>query len=532
MNKSILFSKEARDKVRIGVNTMANAVSVTLGANGRNVLLSESVVIDYGTRSLPVKVTKDGVTVSRAVHMTDPVENVGAIMLREAAEKTLTQAGDGTTTTIVLARAIVNAGLEMIDKGYNPMSIKRQMDKCVEYIVDKIKQDALPVGGDIETIRKIATVSSNNDPSIGDLVTKAFEKIGEDGIIDIEQAKSVNTEIKISEGFQIKTGFISPYFITDKAKKTCELINPNILLYEKVVSNMAKFAPVFQASIKTGRPLLIVCEDSDGEALATVIMNTLQKTIPPVCIVKCPSFTENKFEVMEDIAVCTGATYLTDSKGVGLERATEKHLGKAQKVIVSENSCTIIGGEKNTQAHDDLLNELRMNLTQAKGEDDKSVIERRIARLKGGIAVIYVGGPTETEMKERVDRVDDAVRAAKSANEEGYVPGAGITFIKSIKHITSEQYNENKLGWDILFTAMEAPVRQIIRNAGLDEVEYMQQIQEYGDDIGLNAKTGHVENLLEAGIIDPVKVLRCSLQNAASVAGMLLTSECLIVDTF
>lgn len=532
MNKTILFGKEAREKVKKGANIMADVVSVTLGANGRNVLLSENVVVDYGTRALPVKVTKDGISAARSVHITDPVENIGAMLLREASDKTMLMCGDGTTTTIVLARAIVNAGLEMIDAGGNPMDIKRQVDNCVEYIVSKIKDSALPVRGDVETIRKIATVSANNDASIGDLVTQAFEQIGEDGIIDIEESKSVNTEIKITEGFQVKSGYLSPFFITDKAKKVCELINPNILLFEKVINNMKEFMPALQASIETNMPLLIICEDADGEALSSVIMNTIHGKIPPVCIIKCPSFTENKLEIMEDIAACTGGTYLTDSKGIGLARTKKEHLGKAQKVIVTETTCTIIGGEKKQGIYEDLLNDLKMNLAQAKGEDEKVPIERRIARLKGGIAVIYVGGPTETEMKERVDRVDDAVRAAKSANEEGYVPGAGITFLKAIRGINSGFYNENKLGWDILYKAMEAPFRQICINAGLKYSELLPHVEDHDGTVGFNAKTGKIENLLEAGIIDPVKVLRCSLQNAASVAGMLLTSECLIVDTF
>lgn len=531
MNRKILFGKDAKEKVLKGVNVMADAVAVTLGATGKNVLISRSVVIDYGTRSLPIIVTKDGVSVSREIHLEDPVENIGAMMLREAAEKTMLLAGDGTTTTCVLARAIICEGMKLIEAGQNPMELKKGVDAAVSFIVDELRKKAIPVDDNVETIRQIATVSANNDSSIGDLVAEAFAKIGRDGIITIEEAKGVNTEIKIIDGFEFNKGYLSPYFISDRAKNICELIEPNILLFEKRISSMKIFAPILEKSIATGKPLLIICEDSDGEALATIIMNVVEKRMPPCCIVSYPTFGESKLEMMEDIAVLTGATYLTDSKGVGLERATATHFGKAKKVIVTKESTTIIEGEKNKVQHTDLLNDIKMNLTQAQGEDEKEKIETRIARLVGKIATIYVGAPTETEMKERKDRVDDSVRATKAAIAEGYLAGGGISFLQSIANVTSEMFNKNKIGFELMFKALEAPIRQICANTGADEKHILVQINELGDGIGYNAKTGAMENLIEAGIIDPFKVIRCSLQNAASVSGMILTSEAIIYDS-
>lgn len=539
MNKTILFGTEARKKINNGVNVIADAVAVTLGATGRNVLISRNEVIDYGVASLPVKVTKDGVTVARNVQLPDLIENIGATMMKEASEKTMLQCGDGTTTTIVLARAFVNEGQKLIDKGANPMALKASIDKAVSYAVDNLRGMSIPVDGDVEKIRQIATVSANNDPSIGDLVAQAFQKIGKDGIINIEEAKSVNTDVKIIDGFELKTGYISPFFITDRAKNTCELIEPNVLLYEKTIDNLRKIEGVLQQSIETRRPLLIICEDAIGDALATLIMNHIEKRIPPVCVVRCPYFTDNRHEVMEDIAACTGATYLTDSKGVGIDRATLDHLGAAKKVVISKDSTVIIGGYKDEDTHEALLNDLQMNKAQAQGEEEKEAVERRIARLKGGIAIIHVGGPTETEMKERVDRVDDAVRAAKSASEEGYVAGGGTVFLRLLNKLNSGQWNENNDGYTVLSKVLEKPIRQMFFNAGYnansDSMIAMEsmidRIKTLGDDTGFNAKTGELEDLMKAGIIDPVKVLRCSLQNAASVAGMILTSQCIICDT-
>jgi len=532
MNKTIIFDSEARAKVQKGVQTIADAVAVTLGAAGRNVLISRNEVIDYGVGSLPVKVTKDGVTVARNVQLNDLVENVGAMMMREASEKTMSSAGDGTTSTIILGRAMVDEGIKLINEGVNPMEIKRGIDAGVAYVVEELKNIAIPVNDDVETVRKIATVSANNDPSIGNLVAEAFEKIGKDGIINIEEAKSTSTSVKIIDGFEIKSGFISPYFITDRAKNTCELIDPNILLYEKSIDNLKKVEKVLNESIKTQRPLLIICEDSSGDALATIIMNHVERRVPPMCIVRCPYFFDNRVDVMEDIAAATSATFLTDSKGVGIDRADASHLGRAKKVIISKDSTVIIGGHRNIKTYDELVTSLSKGKESAESDEEKITIERRIARLKGGVAVIYVGGPTETEMKERVDRVDDAVRAAKSANEEGFVAGGGTVFLSITDKLGSYAWNDNPHGLRILEAALQAPVKQMLYNAGEpNPADIINQIRAEGNSVGYNAKTGAIENLLEAGIIDPCKVLRCSLQNAASAAGMILTTQCLIVDT-
>lgn len=532
MNKTIIFDSEAREKIRKGVNVIADAVAVTLGATGRNVLISENVVIDYGMRALPVKVTKDGVTVARSVHLVDLVENIGATMMKEASEKTMLQAGDGTTTTIVLARSFVEEGLKLIERGVNPMILKESIDKAVSFVTEQLKKQSTPVNDDVERVRQIATVSANNDEAIGNLVADAFEKIGKDGIINIEEAKSVHTEVKIIDGFELKTGYISPYFITDGAKRICELNEPNILLYEKSIDNLRKIEGVLQESIKTGRPLLIICEDSSGDALSTLIMNHVEKRIPPVCIVRCPYFTDNRIEVMDDISACTSATYLTDSKGVGIDKATAMHLGKAKKVIVSKDSTVIVGGYRDIKKYDALLSDLATVKKNAEGEDERASVERRVARLKGAIAVINVGGPTETEMKERVDRVDDAVRAAKSANEEGYIAGGGAALARLLNKINSGEWNVNTMGFDILQIVLEAPLRQMLKNAGVtDPNKIMQTVQEAENCVGYNMKLQAYENFWETGIIDPVKVIRCSLQNAASVAGMILTSQCIICDT-
>lgn len=530
MNKQILIGKESRDKVIKGVNIMADAVSVTLGPNGKNVLISESVVIDYGTRSLPIKVTKDGVSVAEKVHLTDTIENIGASMLREASQKTMAQCGDGTTSSIVLARAFVNEGMKAVQTGANPMELKKNIDAAVKYVVDEIKRLSIPVGDDVEKIRQIATISANGDSSIGDLIAQAFKEIGRDGNIDIEEAKSVNTEIKMMDGFEFDKGYISPYFITNRAKNICELENPNILIFEKSITVMKTFYPILEKSIGTGRALLIICEDCDGEALSTLIMNHVNKTMPPVCVVRYPTFGTSKVEMMEDIASVTGAAYLTDSKGIGLERATIEHLGQAKKVVISKDSTIIVGGKKDKDAHENLLNELKMNLVDAKGDDEKESIQRRIARLIGGIAVIYVGAATETEMKERKDRVDDAVRATKAAIAEGYIVGGGLAFLQAIRNVTSAMFNENKAGFEILFPVLESPLRQICANAGKDPKDILRQISDSENGIGYNARNDEMVDMLEAGIIDPAKVLRCSIQNAASVATMILTSECVIAD--
>ena len=531
MNKTVLFGKEARDKVLEGVKKIAAAVKVTLGASGKCVLISNSFHADYALHQLPIQVTKDGYTVTRNFNLSDPIENVGSEMIKEAAQKTVDMVGDGTTTTTILAEAFIRYGIEAIDKGANSQKLKKEIDKAVDYVVEMLKKMAIPVRGDVEKIRQIATVSANNDTEIGTLIAEAFEKIGEDGIIDIQESKSPLTEVKIADGFKFDKGWLLPYFITNKAKAEAELIEPYILLYDNPISKIETIAPVLQQVVQQGKPILIICEDMDSAALALVTMNVAQGKLK-ACVVKCPSFNNSKKETMEDLAIVTGGTYISDQKGISLENAKLQHLGVAKKVIVTKDSTIIIDGERDKESFDELYANLKMNIVDAKDEIEKQKIEKRIARLKGGVAVISVGGATETEMGERRDRVDDAVRATKAAVEEGYVAGGGISIIMATDAIDTKRFNENPLGYGVLIPSMEAPFRQICINAGVDDTDILAKITEFGKDIGYNAKTDTIENLIESGIIDPVKALRCSIINAASVAGMVLTSECLIVDGY
>lgn len=516
MNKKTLYGKEARDKVLSGVNKISDAVCVTLGPSGRNVMVSQSMVVDYGVHSLPIEISKDGYRVTSRFDLDDPFEKAGVLMAKECAQKSVDQAGDGTTSTIVLMRAIVSQGMAAIDEGENPMELKKQIDKAVEYVLSELKKMATPIRGDIEKIRQIASVSANNDSSIGDLIAQAFEKIGEEGVIDIEAGSGVETEIKIADGYKWGNGWISPLFINNKEKQVCEFLEPYILLYEKKVTHHTQVEKALQVCMQNGKPMLIVCEDADEEGLAFLAMNTIQGRIK-CCVVKSPSFGDNRREQMEDLAVFVGGTYISDSKGVGVREVGIPNFGQAKKVIVSKEETIIIGGESDKKVLENLLNELRMNLAQAKTEDEKYPIEKRIARLKGGVAVIQVGAATETEQKEKLDRFDDSVRATKAAVSEGYVAGGGSAFLRI------------KTGFSIIDEALSEPLRQICKNAGVDEESIIGKVK--NSNYGYNAKTNQIEDLVESGIIDPVKVLRCALQNAASSAGMMLTTECLIVDT-
>lgn len=520
MNKKVLYGKEAREKILAGINKIADAVAVTLGPKGRNVIISLADVVDYGIRNFPLHITKDGVTTARAFDVEDPFEKVGVLAVKEAAQKTVSQAGDGTTTTTVLLRAIVAEGMYRIDEGANPMEIKRGIDKVVEYAVGELKKMAVPVRGDIERIRQIATVSANNDSSIGDLIAQAFAKIGDDGVIDIESSKGVNTEIKLADGYKFGRGWLSHLFVNKKEKGTCEFENPLILLYDKRVTHHTQVQKALEISMQAGRPMLIICEDADQEGLAFLAMNTLQGRIQS-CIVKAPDFGEQRRQSMDDIAMITGGHYFSDTHGVDVKKdVTLQLLGKAKKVIITKDETVIIGGEGNKESLFTLLTALRANLDQAKSEEEKEPIEKRIARLKGGVAVIEVGAATETEMNERLDRFDDAVRATKAAIAEGYVPGGGTAFLR-IKFGEGESWNP-----------LLEPLRQICKNAGVDSEEIINTIFANQGAIGYNAIEHRVEDLIVSGIIDPVKVLRCSLQNAGSVAGMILTSEAVIADTF
>jgi chaperonin GroEL len=528
MRKQTLYGKEARDKIFEGVKKIAAAVKVTLGPMGRNVLIAQSMVVDYGVHAMPLYSTKDGYRTTRGFDLDEPFERAGVMMVKECAQKTVDEAGDGTTTTVVLLEAIVEQGLALINQGQNPMELKRGIDKAVEYFVSELKKMATPISGNIEKIRQIATVSANNDTSIGDLIAQAFEKIGEEGIIDIEAGKGTETEIKIADGYKFGRGWVSPLFVNNKEKQITEFIDPLILLYEKKVTHHTQVQKALELSMQNGKPILIICEDADEEGLAFLAMNTIQGRVQ-CCIVKSPAIGEARREEMEDLAILTGGSYISDTRGVGIKDISIKHLGTAKKVLITKDETVIIGGNQDKKAVENLLNELRMNLTQAKNEDEKYPIEKRIARIKGGVAVIQVGAVTETEMKEKLDRFDDAVRATKAAIAEGYVVGSGSAFIYLSKSLRREKLNE------VISIAMLSPLEQICKNAGVpsDEkiVEVFDEQRKGNFNYGYNAITGKVEDLELAGIIDPVKVLRCALQNAASSAGVILTTEALIADT-
>jgi len=510
----IIYGKDARQKLKAGVDKVADAVCVTLGPAGKCVVMGKSIPTPQGVQHYTPEVSKDGVSVARHIILDDHLENIGAMLIKDAAEKTMSSAGDGTSTTCLLTRALVEKAISKIDEGVNPVELKRDLDKECAYIVDQLKNMAIPVAGDIEKIRQIATVSANNDSSIGDLIAEAFQKIGMDGMIDIEEAKGVKTEIKVTDGFKFNRGWLSPYFITNQTKNECELTNPYILLYDKKLSQLKPLENILGQILQEQRSLLIVCDDADGEALAGLAMNAVQGRLRS-CIVRCPEFTETKREAMEDLAVVTGATYMSDEKGVELKNITLIQLGNAAKVVVGKEETIIISGDKNKEALTDLLNNLKMNLVSAEGEE-KEKIEKRIAKLQGGIAVLSVGAPTEAEMNERKDRCDDAVRATKAAIAEGYVPGAGTAFLR-IENINNP----------ILKEVLKAPLRQICINAGANEEQVLKQVMGLKNSMGYNAKIDKIEDLIESGIIDPVKVLRCSLENAVSAAGMIITSEAL-----
>lgn len=517
MQKKILTGKEARSVILMGVNKVANAVVSTLGPMGRNCVISRCFPSQQGMQYYMPFVSRDGVTVARNITLDDQMENTGANLIKQAAEKTMLDAGDGTTTTCLLMRAILEKGIELVDAGANPQELKKGIDQAVKYVVGELKKMAVPIDGDIEKIRQVATVSANNDTVIGDLIAEAFLKIGSDGVIDIEESKSEKTEIVISDGIKIKRGWESQYFITDKAKMECVLNEPYILLYDKKISTIAQFGESLMPLINEQRQLLIICEESDGEALAGLAMNANEGKFRS-CIIKCPEFGEKKREAMEDLAAITGATYISDEKGRALKSITEKDFGHAKKVIIGKNETSIISPKGNKKELTNLLNNLKMDLTKA-GAEEKELIEKRIAKLSGSVAVLYVGAATEVEMREKKDRCDDAVRATKAAISEGFLGGAGSSFLKI------------KSGNEIIDSALSKPMQQICENAGVEFEKKLFLIQCHpSENAGYNAKTDRAEDLIVSGIIDPVKVLRCSLENAASAATMILTSETLICD--
>lgn len=557
MRKQTLYGAEARTKIFDGVKKITAAVKVTLGPLGRNVLISQSMVVDYGVHSLPLNVTKDGYRTAIGFDLDDHFEKAGVLLVKEACQKTVDQAGDGTTTTAVLLEAIVEEGIRLINEGVNPMELKRVIDSEVEYVVERLKEMAAQIGNDNEKIFQIATISANNDIVIGRLIADAFKQIGSEGIIDIEPGKSVNTEIKIASGYRFQKSWVSPYFMNNKDKQICEFSEPLILIYQNRITHHTQIQRALELSMQLGKPLLIICEDAADEGLGFMVMNNFQNRVR-ICVVKAPEFGVERMEAMEDIALLTGGSYITDIRGINIKEIEVENLGNAKKVIVTKEETTIIEGAGNKDEIQNLLNELRMNLAQAKNENDRFPIEKRIARLIGGVAVIQVGAATETEMKERMDRFDDSVRATKSAISEGYVPGAGSAFLKlipkgvsinvdALKDVPESTWEDVVKIYDqtgnqfwssktpptfhgIIFNILKTPLEQICKNAGIKSDQILKLISLGGDNDGYNAKTDKVEDLVIAGVIDPVKVLRCALQNAASSAGMVLTTECLIAD--
>lgn len=555
MRKQTLYGAEARNKILEGVKKISSAVKVTLGPMGRNVLISQSMVVDYGVHSLPIHVTKDGYTTTKGFDLDDPFEKAGVLLVKEAAQKTVDEAGDGTSTTVVLLEAIVEEAIKLIDSGANPMELKKSIDREVALVVARLKEMAVQVGDDNEKLFNIATISANNDIEIGRLIADAFKKIGKEGVIDIEMGKTSKTEIKIADGYRFERSYISPWFMTNREKQICEFENPIILLYEKMITHHTQIERALTISIQQSRPILIICEDSIEEGLGYIIRNRLEGRVK-CCVVKSPSYGEMRRQDMEDLAVLTGGSYISDSKGVGVAEIEFENFGQAKKVLITKEETIIIGGNSDKIALENLLNELRMNLAQANNEEERAPIEKRIAKLQGGIAVIQVGAATETEMKEKMDRFDDAVRATKAAISEGYVPGGGTAFLRLIsKRINIDIVNipempmeevlriydqtgmeyykspSEELHAGIIFNILKAPLIQICKNAGVESDKILVGISSQTGAMGYNAKTGSIEDLVKAGVIDPVKVLRCALQNAASAASMIITTECLIADT-
>jgi chaperonin GroEL len=523
MAKEILYNIEARDKLKKGVDALADAVKVTLGPKGRNVILDKS----YGA---PV-VTKDGVTVAREIELEDAVENMGAQMVKEVASKTNDLAGDGTTTATLLAQAIITTGLKNVTAGANPMDLKRGIDKAVAAVIKEIKSMSKEVGDTFEKIEQIASISANNDKTIGNKIADAMKAAGTEGVITIEEAKGTETELKTVEGMQFDRGYISPYFVTDTEKMETVFENPYILLFDKKISAMKDFLPVLEKVVQTGNPLLIIAEDIDGEALATLVVNKLRGSLK-IAAVKAPGFGDRRNEMLEDIAVLTGGTVISEEKGYKLEDADVSMLGQAEKVSIDKENTTIVSGKGNKKDIKGRVNQIKTHIEKSTSDYDKEKLQERLAKLAGGVAVISVGAASEMEMKEKKDRFEDALNATRAAIEEGIIPGGGVSFIRSIKALdkVKVENDDEQTGVEIIRRAIEEPMRQIVENAGIEGAIVVQKVKEGKADFGFNARTEKYENLLESGVIDPTKVTRIALENAASIAGMLLTTECVVSE--
>ena len=523
MAKEILFNIDARDQLKKGIDTLANAVKVTLGPKGRNVIIEKKFGAPH--------ITKDGVTVAKEVELSDAYQNTGAQLVKEVASKTGDDAGDGTTTATVLAQAIVAEGLKNVTAGASPMDIKRGIDKAVAKVVDSIKSQAEKVGDNYDKIEQVASVSANNDPVIGKLIADAMRKVSKDGVITIEEAKGTDTTIGVVEGMQFDRGYLSAYFVTNTEKMECEMEKPYILIYDKKISNLKDFLPILEPAVQTGRPLLVIAEDVDSEALTTLVVNRLRSQLK-ICAVKAPGFGDRRKEMLEDIAILTGGVVISEEKGLKLEQATIEMLGTADKVTVSKDNTTIVNGAGNKDSIKERCEQIKAQIASTKSDYDREKLQERLAKLSGGVAVLYVGAASEVEMKEKKDRVDDALRATRAAIEEGIIPGGGVAYIRAIESLeglTGDNADETT-GIGIIKRAIEEPLREIVANAGKEGAVVVQKVREGKGDFGYNARTDVYENLHAAGVVDPAKVARVALENAASIAGMFLTTECVIVE--
>ena len=523
MAKEIKFDIDARDLLKKGVDELANAVKVTLGPKGRNVIIEKKFGAPH--------ITKDGVSVAKEIELSDPYQNMGAQIVKEVASKTNDKAGDGTTTATVLAQSIITVGLKNVAAGANPMDLKRGIDKAVAKVVESIKTRAKEVDDDIKKIEQVATISANNDSEIGKLIADAMAKVKKEGVITVEEAKGTNTTVDVVEGMQFDRGYLSPYFVTNTEKMECEMENPFILIHDKKISNLKDILPLLEASVQAGRPLLIIAEDIDGEALTTLVVNRLRGSLK-ICAVKAPGFGDRRKEMLQDIAILTGGTVISEEQGIQLASATIEMLGKAEKITVNKDNTTIVNGAGSKEAIAQRVAQIKAQIEATKSDYDREKLQERLAKLAGGVAVLYVGAPSEVEMKEKKDRVDDALSATRAAVEEGIVPGGGVALIRaidSLNDVTGENDDETT-GIEIVKRAIEEPLRQIVANAGKEGAVIVQKVREGKGDYGYNARTDKFENFYEAGVIDPAKVTRVALENAASIAGMLLTTECVISE--
>ena len=523
MAKEIKFDIKAREELKKGVDELANAVKVTLGPKGRNVIVDKKFGAPH--------ITKDGVTVAKAVELEDEFQNMGAQLVKEVASKTGDDAGDGTTTATVLAQAIINVGLKNVAAGANPIDLKRGIDKAVAKVVEGIKAQAQEVDDDLPKIENVARVSANNDAEIGKLIADAMGKVKKEGVITIEEAKGTDTTVKVVEGMQFDRGYISPYFVTNTEKMECEMDNPYILLYDKKISALKDMLPVLEAVAQSGRPLLIIAEDVDSEALATLVVNRLRGSLK-ICAVKAPGFGDRRKEMLEDIAILTHGVVISEDKGLKLDMATVDELGSAEKVTVDKENTTIVNGNGDKELIAERVAQIKAQIEKTTSDYDREKLQERLAKLAGGVAVLYVGAPSEVEMKEKKDRVDDALSATRAAVAEGIVPGGGVAYMRcvaALENFHGDNDDENT-GIQIVKRAIEEPLRQIVANAGLEGAIIVQNVKDGKGDYGYNARTGKYENFFESGVIDPAKVTRVALENAASIAGMFLTTECVIAE--